>query len=301
MYRYAITFLIVLLALFCLNNFSKVIYLPSENHCPRWIEAPPKYLILHTVGFSEEWVLKNYLSSKGNGGYKVSAHYYIPSNGNKIIQLVDPKNTAYHAGVSDWQGDASKFGFKGLNQISIGVEIGSDGTFLINGEDHYPYVFEKYTDEAIEKAIGICLRLMKKFDIKPENVLWHSDVSPFKLDENGVSVKKTDPGANFPAKLFASYGVGVWPVEHKISDFDKPCTMENLKSALLKIGYCFDPNDERQSMITAQAFIMHYAPDEIKWEDFKNQKDGLAWNGIISERIMILATNLAEGHIVKFN
>jgi N-acetyl-anhydromuramyl-L-alanine amidase AmpD len=299
MKRYA-SFIFCLSAVSFQAHTSEIIDMPSENCCERSVAGAPKYLVMHTVGFGEDWVVPNFTKSTANGGLGVSSHYYITSSGDKTIRFVDPTKVAYHAGVSEWQGDAAKHGLKGLNHMSVGIEVGCAGTFLVKGDAYYPYSFPAYSEASIAKAIELSSATMKQFGILPQNVVWHSDISPFVVTDKGVAIRKSDPGAAFPGKLLASHDIGVWPVEDRISDEPLSYTMENLNAALLKIGFGFDPLDKMQSLYTAQAFIMHYAPQEVKWGYHAEQKDSLAWDGTITENIMIRAANLASGAMVEF-
>lgn len=301
MYRFSITLSFYLSLTTNCVYATEVTEMLSENQCPRSVQADPKYLVLHTVGYEEDWVIQNFTKSSANDGLGVSAHYYIPPAGDKILQFVDPKNTAYHAGISEWRGEAKSKKLSGLNHISIGIEAGCSGAFLVDGQAYYPYSFPAFTDACIDRTILIASQTMKAFGILPQNVVWHSDISPFTVTDGKVTFRKTDPGAAFPAKRLASEGVGVWPVEDRISDMAMPSSLEHLKQALLKIGYAFDPKDDMQSNFAIQAFIMHYAPQEVIWDNFRSQKDGLAWDGSISENIMIRAENLATGNLVEFN
>ena len=71
---------------------------------------------------------------------KVSSHYLIGRDG-KIINLVDEKNRAWHAGVSRWKG------IDNLNNISIGIELENPG---------HEFGYKKFSKKSIElKALMV--------------------------------------------------------------------------------------------------------------------------------------------------
>lgn len=296
MKRFLIFSIVALISATTSVSSSELIECPSENFRTRPQNVQTEYLILHCVGMSEDWVLQNYTKSTTNGGLGVSANYYIPPKGDKAFQLVNPKDTAFHAGVSEWAGKAASHGLKGLNDLSIGIEIGCQEYGHIDSKTYFPYSFKPYTEEALERGIGLSKEVIKVFNIKPEDVLWHSDISPFRRGNKGeVILGKTDPGPSFPAKRFAQNGIGVWPLEDRIGDEPLGLNVKNLCELLLKIGFSFNPADELEAKYAVQAFLMHYLPQEIKWEQYVKQIDGPAWDGHISEDMIIRAQNLAAG------
>ncbi len=77
---------------------------------------------------------------------------------------------------------------------------------------------------------------MSKFNLKPKNILGHSDIAP---------TRKKDPGEKFPWKLFAKKGIGIW---HSLSMKKLKQSRSKLVEAkeeikffknLNKIGYVF--------------------------------------------------------------
>lgn len=95
--------------------------------------------------------------------YKVCAHYLIDRNG-IIIQLVDEKNIAFHAGISKLPD-----GSTGINSRSIGIEIATS-------------LSETPTENQIAAAAKLVRDIQSKHKIK--YVLRHSDIAP---------ERKTDP------------------------------------------------------------------------------------------------------------
>ena len=85
-----------------------------------------------------------------NPEYKVSCHYLINRKGN-VIQMVEDRNIAWHAGKSRWKK------FINLNKSSIGIE-------LVNKGHHLGY--QNFTKKQIKSLIMICKKLKKKYRIK---------------------------------------------------------------------------------------------------------------------------------------
>lgn len=130
-----------------------------------------KYIIIHCTE-SEKTSAVPWLT---NPVSKVSAHYVVDRAG-LVIQLVEEKDIAWHAGESSWNGDTN------LNTKSIGIELIN----LNNGKDPYPKI-------QMQHLMGLCISICKRDNIFVENVLRHSDIAPN---------RKTDPGAQFKWTTF---------------------------------------------------------------------------------------------------
>lgn len=161
----------------------------------------------------------------------VSAHYLVCEDGT-IVQLVDEKHRAWHAGKSFWQGDTD------INSRSIGIEIqnlGHDGGC------------PKYPPAQMKAVENLCRDILSRHPIPPENVLGHSDVAP---------ARKIDPGEHFPWQKLAKLGIGRWPKGKIQNDFNAV----SLDELLIKIGY--DPSVKPEER--ARAFYMHFYPEKLK-------------------------------------
>ena len=167
-------------------------------------------IIIHYTGMqSERESLKKLISSRS----KVSCHYLINRKG-RIFNLVKDQNIAWHAGKSMWGK------YKNLNKNSIGIELVNKG---------HRYGYQVFTKIQIKKLTKLCKSLKKKYKIKNNFILGHSDISP---------LRKIDPGEKFPWYYLSSKGVGIYPKE--ISKFVKKTKMQNIKGFfknLHKIGY----------------------------------------------------------------
>tara|TARA_Y100000590_G_C15590678_1_gene965944 strand:- start:116 stop:751 length:636 start_codon:yes stop_codon:yes gene_type:complete len=116
---------------------------------------------------------------------KVSTHYLIKRNG-VIILMVPDLYIAWHAGKSKWKN------YNLLNKHSIGIEISNKGHE--NG-------YQSFSKKQISSLIRLSKILIKKYKIKKNNILGHSDIA---------YNRKKDPGEKFPWKLLSKSKVGVW-------------------------------------------------------------------------------------------
>ena len=95
---------------------------------------------------------------------KVSCHYLINKRG-RVTQMVKDNKVAWHAGKSKWQR------FKNLNENSIGIELVNKG---------HEFGYENFSKIQIKNLINLCKNLKRKYIIKPENILGHSDIAPLR-------------------------------------------------------------------------------------------------------------------------
>ena len=130
------------------------------------------YIIIHYSAIKSYKEALSYLSERKN---KVSSHFFINKSG-EIFYLVDLKNRAWHAGRSYWKGIID------INSESIGIEMDNSG---------HHYDFENYNPKQIKSLIRLLKYISKRFNINKQNVLGHSDISPY---------RKIDPGERFPWK-----------------------------------------------------------------------------------------------------
>jgi N-acetylmuramoyl-L-alanine amidase len=160
---------------------------PSPNHGARkHADASegraPDMLILHYTGMPEAGQALQWLC---NPASSVSSHYFVFENGH-TLQLVPEERRAWHAGLSNWDGDGD------INSASIGIEIANPG---------HPGGLPDYPAEQIAAVIRLCQDICARWRIRPERVLAHSDVAPG---------RKIDPGEKFPWRRLAEAEVGLW-------------------------------------------------------------------------------------------
>ena len=160
-------------------------YSPNFNPIKRR-SAQIKFLIFHYTGMKKESdAIKKLTNFKSN----VSCHYFIKKKGETLVMVPD-LYVAWHAGKSQWKK------FKSLNKYSIGIEISNPG---------HNFSYNQFSKKQIQSLIKLSKILIKKYKIKPKNILGHSDISP---------ERKKDPGEKFPWKEFANQRIGLW---HSIS------------------------------------------------------------------------------------
>jgi N-acetylmuramoyl-L-alanine amidase len=141
-----------------------------------------KVIVIHYTGMQSEVEAINKLL---NPKSKVSCHYFIKQNG-QILNMVGDKHIAWHAGKSKWKNLSS------LNNTSIGIELANLG---------HDFGYEDFKKKQIYILIKLLKKLIKKYNIKNEYIVGHSDISP---------LRKKDPGEKFPWGKLAKLGIGFW-------------------------------------------------------------------------------------------
>lgn len=122
----------------------------------------------------------------------VSSHYLIPAKPPapegkpRIWQLVPESELAWHAGISFWRGTNR------INDTSVGIELENRGWQKTVGVKH----FTPFEPAQIAALIPLAKDIIARYDIKPQNVVAHSDIAP--------SVKtipaRCSPGANWRSR-----------------------------------------------------------------------------------------------------
>ena len=214
-----------------------------------------KFIIFHYTGMKKESDSINKLTKFNS---KVSSHYFIKKNG-EILTLVPETYIAWHAGVSHWKN------FKSINKYSIGIEISNSG---------HDYNYTKFTNKQIKSLLKLSKYLIKKYKIKKNFILGHSDIAP---------ERKIDPGEKFPWQYLSKKNIGYWHTVNKkillklrnkkVSKLDK----NNFLGNLSKIGY--KKNNKLINMLTS-AFQRRFRQELI--------------NGIIDKECLIISENLAN-------
>ena len=217
----------------------------STNYSPNFnvqkrIKKNIKYIIYHYTGMKNDNLAIRRLTSFNS---KVSCHYYIDRKGN-LIQMVPDLYIAWHAGKSKWKKE------KLLNRTSIGIEISNPGHE--NG-------YEDYKKKQLKCLINISKLLIKKYSIKKQNILGHSDIAP---------LRKKDPGEKFPWKFLANKKIGTW---HKIDsnkciklrgkyfNIERKIFFEKLK----KIGYFVNTSKKSELKKIINSFQRRFRPELV--------------------------------------
>ena len=219
-----------------------------------------KFIIFHYTGMKKEIDAINRLTNRNS---KVSSHYLIKNNG-EILTLVPETYIAWHAGISSWKN------YKSLNKYSIGIEISNPG---------HEYKYKKFNYKQINSIIKLSRFLIKKYKIKSNFILGHSDISPD---------RKKDPGEKFPWYYLSKKKIGIWHDQKKknlikernkkLSKLEKKIFIQNL----YLIGY---PKNLKTKNINnvkklTISFQRRFRQDSI--------------NGIIDKECLIISKNLIK-------
>ena len=231
------------------RNYSINFDLPKRN------KKKIIYIILHYTGMKKETRAIERLCDSES---KVSSHYFVKNNG-KVLNLIPDLYTAWHAGKSNWKK------LKSLNNYSIGIEISNPG------HDHG---YKKFSSKQILSIIKLLRFLIKKYKIKKQNILGHSDIAPN---------RKKDPGEKFPWRRLAKKNLCKW---YNLRE-DKIRKNRNLKlkindenlffSNLYEIGYSISKNKNEKINLT-KAFQRRFRQSLI--------------NGKIDQECLLISKNL---------
>ena len=219
-----------------------------------------KFIVFHYTGMLSEKNATKKLTDKNS---KVSSHYLIKNNG-EIITLVPELFIAWHAGKSNWKN------YKSLNKNSIGIEISNPG-------HHFKY--KKFSRKQINAITKLSKYLIKKYKIKAQHIMGHSDIAP---------ERKKDPGEKFPWKYFSKKKIGLWhDIENIILKKKRGLNTNNLQKKqfiknLNKIGYVkqLKNNKNKYFKILTKAFQRRFRQELI--------------NGLIDQECLIISENLKK-------
>jgi N-acetylmuramoyl-L-alanine amidase len=219
-----------------------------------------KFLIFHYTGMKKENQAITRLTDPKS---KVSSHYLIKNNG-EILTLVPNLYVAWHAGVSSWKN------YKSINKYSIGVEISNPG---------HEYSYKKFSKKQIKSILKLSIYLKKKYKIKSNFILGHSEIAPD---------RKKDPGEKFPWKYLSKNKIGHWHNLNEKKLFKKRNQivdrLEKNKfiKNLYKLGYPKNIffNKYKYSKLLTTAFQRRFRQELV--------------NGIIDQECLFISNNLAK-------
>ena len=196
---------------------------------------------------------------------EVGAHYFIKRNG-EIIRMVPDLYKAWHAGISHW----GKYSF--LNKYSIGIEVSNPG---------HQFGYINFSKKQIKSLIKLTRLLVKKYRIKKNHILGHSDIAPD---------RKKDPGEEFPWKILYRNKIGLWHnLNNKtlISLRGKPVSFKELTlfmKNLIKFGYPYKSiiikNKLKNNKMLIKAFQRRFRPELI--------------NGVIDQECLLIVNKIAS-------
>ena len=200
--------------------------IPTEwQASPNFNGRMPNFVILH---HTSDDTADQALRTLADPLRSVSAHYLIARDG-RIIQLVDERARAWHAGESRWGADTD------LNSASLGIELDN------NGQEAFPAA-------QIAALLRLLTDITERYHIPAANVLGHADVAPR---------RKADPSRYFPWKTLAEHGFGLWcdaPFSALPPAVDGAF---DAVAALRALGY--DSGDVEAAV---RAFKLHFLPDD---------------------------------------
>ena len=200
-----------------------------------------KYVIIHYTGMQSEIASIKRLK---NPKYKVSCHYLINRKG-LIVQMVEDRYVAWHAGKSKWKKTIN------LNKNSIGIELVNKG---------HKFGYQRFSNAQITSLIKLCKNLKRKYSIKKENFLGHSDISP---------LRKVDPGEKFPWKKLSDHNLGVWfKMSRKKISLEKNNIETLFFKNLQKFGYRYFNVMKKsyKDKLIVKSFQQHFSPNDVTGE-----------------------------------
>ncbi|HZP08860.1 N-acetylmuramoyl-L-alanine amidase [Methyloceanibacter sp.] len=219
------------------------LWCPSPNREPRRGASAPDMLILHYTGMESAEAALDWLTREEA---KVSCHYLVDEEG-RIAQIVAESERAWHAGQSSWHGETD------INSRSIGIEIHNPG---------HDFDYPDFTEAEMQAVEALCLDILRRHAIPPENVLAHSDVAPG---------RKRDPGEKFDWARLARKGIGLWvepvPVGHDqgLGPGDEGEAVAELQRNLRAFGYGVEVTSTYGTGLekAVEAFQRHFRPARI--------------------------------------
>ena len=219
-----------------------------------------KFIIFHYTGMKKE---KQAITRLTNIKSKVSSHYLIKNNG-EILTLLPDLYVAWHAGISSWKN------YKSINKYSIGIEISNPG---------HEYSYKKFSKKQIKSILKLSFYLIKKYKIKSNFILGHSDIAPD---------RKKDPGEKFPWKYLSKNKIGHWHnlnekklLKKRNETVDKLEKNKFIKN-LYKIGY------------PKNIFFKKYKYLKLLTTAFQRRFRQELVNGMIDQECLIISNNLAK-------
>lgn len=147
----------------------KIAQIPSPNFGPRKGVTGPDMILIHYTGMmTAEAAIARLCDPEP----EVSAHYVISEAG-EVTQLVAEEQRAWHAGLSEWEGQTD------INSCSIGIELANSGPL----ED-----FPPFPEPQMIALVSLTRDIQSRHNIPHTRILGHSDVAPG---------RKADPGPKF--------------------------------------------------------------------------------------------------------
>ncbi|WP_406703180.1 N-acetylmuramoyl-L-alanine amidase [Sodalis sp.] len=211
-----------------------------------------RFLIFHYTAVDDNESLQLLTHGHVSGHYLISSHPTKIHGKSAVLQLVPENKRAWHAGVSGWGGRNN------INDTSIGIEIVNDGFHESpTGKQWIPYHKEQTV-----LAARLARDIIARYQIKPQNVLAHSDIAP---------LRKTDPGPQFPWREMAQQGIGAWPDVATVDNYLQgkhrwsAGNVTLIQQALAAYGYAIPQTGtlDKETLRIISAFQMHFRPSNF--------------------------------------
>ena len=194
-------------------------------------ELPVSMIVLHYTGMESAQAAIDRLRDPEA---KVSAHYLVDEDG-RILQLVDERHRAWHAGRSHWRGVTD------VNSASIGIEIVNPG---------HEFGYRPFPEAQMSSLIPLVADIKERHAITRGNVVGHSDVAP---------ARKQDPGELFNWNALARLRLALPRPTRNLVDPGWPDA--GFMLALERFGY--DVNDAEAAVT---AFQRRFRPELVDGE-----------------------------------
>ncbi len=198
----------------------------------------------------------------------VSSHYLVPDPSDssytrkklEVQELVPETERAWHAGRSYWAGKS------GLNDQSIGIEVVNQ-TYCkqpSSPENKAPRLcfYPDFAEPQMVLLVNLLKDILERHpDIKPINIIGHSDIAPG---------RKIDPGPRFPWERLHKLGIGAWFDDATVVKYWEqfsvtPLPLVNIQKALGVYGYKIEPTGvlDEQTRNVLRAFQLHFRPSQV--------------------------------------
>lgn len=219
----------------------ELIEAPSPNFEER--VSPPDLIVLHYTGMATGEAALARLRDPTPP--RVSSHYMVEEDG-RIFRLVPEERVAWHAGASFWKGR------RGLNSVSIGIEIVNPG---------HEFGYRQFPPAQIESLIRLLDDVRSRWDVPNGRIVGHSDIAPN---------RKVDPGELFPWKRLAQAGHGLWAEPPAspgppLSEGEEGTGVFALQAGLTRLGYDSAPSGvfDAETKAVVAAFQRHWRPERV--------------------------------------
>jgi hypothetical protein len=168
-------------------DYPQAIWRPASSK--NYSDRPPTMEIDCVVLHATAGGLSGTLAWFANPDSGVSAHYVVAKDG-RVVQMVEERKKAHHAGASEFQGRED------FNRFSVGIEIVNKN----DGQDPYP-------PDQFEAMVNLVDYLVEKYTVERQWIVTHADISTAgKTDPRGFPVHELltrvyDPATNLPENV----------------------------------------------------------------------------------------------------